>query len=86
MTAFGESCRRCGHVLAARFDPKRRSPANFCCVAKLLFDHLVGSGQQRLWNGKAKGLGSREVNHQFELGRLQNRQIRRLLALRILPV
>jgi hypothetical protein len=21
MTAFGESCRRCGHVLTARFDP-----------------------------------------------------------------
>src|SRR5450755_3433749 len=28
-------------------DPKRRSPANFCCGAKLLLDQLVGGGQQR---------------------------------------
>jgi hypothetical protein len=25
MAAFGESCRRCGHVLTARFDPLRKT-------------------------------------------------------------
>ena len=47
--------RRC--AVRSQSDPKRRSPANFCCVAKLLFDHLVGGGQQRFRNGKAEGLG-----------------------------
>jgi hypothetical protein len=26
MAAFDESCRRCGHVLTARFDPERKLP------------------------------------------------------------
>jgi hypothetical protein len=35
--------------LAAVFDPERRSSANFCCTANvLLFDHFVGTDQQRL--------------------------------------
>jgi hypothetical protein len=38
-------------------------------------DHLVGGGQQRFRDGKAERLGGFEVDHQFELGRLLNRQI-----------
>jgi hypothetical protein len=34
LAAFGESCRRCGHVLTARFDPKRRFGAASCCIAR----------------------------------------------------
>jgi hypothetical protein len=43
-------------------------------------DHLVGNGEQVRRNGKAKCFGSLEVDDQFELGRLLNRQIRRLRA------
>jgi WGR domain len=39
------TCRRRSRSSAAAFDPLRRSPADFCCVAKLLLDHLVGGGQ-----------------------------------------
>jgi hypothetical protein len=36
MAAFGESCRRCRHCLAARFDPLLPSTVQFSCIAKLL--------------------------------------------------
>jgi hypothetical protein len=46
-----------------------------------LFDHLVGAGEQRRRHGEAEGLGSFEVNHQLEFGRLLDRQIGGLRAL-----
>jgi hypothetical protein len=45
MAASGESCRRCGHVLTARFDPLLPSAVQLFCAAKSLFDHLVGAQQ-----------------------------------------
>jgi hypothetical protein len=33
-------------------------------------DHLVGGGEQRLWNGETKRFGSLEIDRKLELGRL----------------
>jgi hypothetical protein len=45
-----------------------------------LFDHLVGDHEQRVRNGNAKRAGGRQVDDQFESGRLRDRQIGRLLT------
>jgi hypothetical protein len=50
-----------------------------CANARLL-DDLVGEGMHLERNFKAKGLCGLQVEHEIELGRLQNRQVRRLLA------
>src|SRR5262245_25743896 len=42
-----------------------------------LFDHLVGAGQQRRWDGKAERLCSSKIEHQFKCGWLLERQVRR---------
>jgi hypothetical protein len=47
----------------------------------LLFDHLVGAQQQRCRHFDAECLGGLEVHHQFELGRLFDRQVGRLRTL-----
>ena len=44
----------------------------------LLFDHLVGAGEQRGWHGEAERLCGLEIDHQFEFGRLLNGQVGRL--------
>src|SRR5262245_17397008 len=46
-----------------------------------LFDHLVGAGEQRRWHVQAERLGGAQVDHQLELGRLQDRQLAGLCAL-----
>jgi len=45
---------------------------------RLSLDDIVRPYQQRLWNGEPQGLGGLEVEDQIELGRLLDRQIRRL--------
>src|SRR5262249_18672193 len=45
------------------------------------FDHLVGAGEQRRRNFKAKDPGSLSVDDEFELARLHDWQTRRLGAL-----
>jgi hypothetical protein len=68
MAAFVESCRRCGHVLTARFDPERKPPVRRSIrdnagnsrptnAPDLLLDHLVGGCEERWWNFKADRLG-----------------------------
>jgi hypothetical protein len=42
------------------------------------FDHLVGEQQHGLRNVQPERLGGLEVDYEFELGRLLNRQIARV--------
>ena len=46
-----------------------------------LFDHLIRSYLQSLWDCKPKCFGGFEIYNEFELGRLQYRQIGRFFAL-----
>src|SRR6476659_5870293 len=46
---------------------------------------LVGAGEQRWRHVEAERPRSIEVDHQLEFGRLQNRQVRRLCALKDAP-
>jgi hypothetical protein len=50
-------------------------------ITQRLLDHLVGKRQQRIWHGQTERLGGHEVDHQFEFGWLQNREVGRLVAL-----
>ena len=49
-------------------------------VAPLLLDHLIGAPQQRKRKGEAERSGGLEIDEQLDLGRLLDRQIRRLGA------
>src|SRR5215211_8780693 len=46
----------------------------------LLFDHLVGAGEQVLWDFEAQRFGGMEVDHELEPGGLHDRQVRWLFA------
>src|SRR5215216_2669266 len=46
-----------------------------------LLDHLIGAGEQRWRHGNAERPGGLKIDRKLELGWLQNRQVRRLLAL-----
>jgi hypothetical protein len=43
------------------------------CMEAASFDHLVGTGEQRGWHGKAERLRGFEVDHQFKIRRLLDR-------------
>ena len=61
-----------------RFVPTRDS----CIAAKsFLLDHLVGAQQQRGRHSETERFGRLHIDHQFEFGRLLDRQIGRLGAL-----
>ena len=49
--------------------------------AEVLFDHLVGAGEQRCLDGEAERPGGLEIDHQLVLGRRLHRQVGGLLAL-----
>src|SRR5712664_826601 len=40
-----------------------------------LYDHLVGAGEQCRWHNDVKRLCGLQIDHQFELGRLFDRQV-----------
>ena len=46
----------------------------------MLFDHLVGGGEQRLQNGESERFGGLEIENQLEFGRLYDRKIGRFVA------
>jgi hypothetical protein len=74
-----------GHSLSRVRLPRRAKTGReqmqqtMCANARLL-DHLVGEGMHLERNFKAKRLCGLQVEHEIELGWLQNRQVRRLLA------
>jgi hypothetical protein len=56
------------------------SRARRYCSLEDLFNHLVGSGEQRRWNREAEHPGGLVVDDKLEFGRLHDWQIRRLRA------
>jgi hypothetical protein len=54
-------------------------------LALCSFDHLVGAGEQRRRNIKAKGSSSLEVDHQLKTGRLHHRKLGWFSPFRIRP-
>src|SRR5262249_37513029 len=57
--------------------------ADSCTAAKgSLFDHLVGTGEQRRRNCEAKRLGGLEIDYQLVLGRRLYRETGRLFTLK----
>src|SRR6266481_1004650 len=69
-----------GHALP---DPHRRFvPATEVAAS---FDYLVGTAEQREWDGETERLCGLEVYNQLDLRRLHDRQVGRLLALENFP-
>jgi hypothetical protein len=62
---------------ASRYKENGRRRATGAAIEQSL-DHLVRAHQQRLRNREVERLGGFEVDHQFHLGRLLNRDIGRL--------
>src|SRR5215467_4457366 len=60
--------------LTAKTGSKRRAQIGS------LFDHLVDAGEQRRRHFEAERGGSNQIDHEIELGRLLNRNVRRLRA------
>jgi hypothetical protein len=56
----------------AALDPQRPSAVQIHCIARFLFDHRVGEGEQRWRNGVAKGPRHLQVDDKLELGRLRD--------------
>ena len=60
-----------GHGPDVRFGPI----ADSCSAAKWLFDHFIGAGEQRGWDGDADHPRGLEVDDEFKLGGKLNWQM-----------
>jgi len=69
MSALPPKADMCGATMDVRFGPKADNT--------YLFDHLVGSGDERGRHGETKRLRSLEIDDQLQLGREFHRQITR---------
>jgi len=58
---------------------RRHSTSERC--HKRSFDHLVGAGQDRLWDRKAERLRGLEIDHELELRGRLHRQVAGLFSL-----
>jgi hypothetical protein len=74
--------KRLAHSQTDAIDPSRTFATVNCRIAKGLFDHLVGGGEQLRWYGDAERFWGLEVDDQLERGRLKDRQIGGLCALK----
>jgi hypothetical protein len=63
---LGEVRSRQPMIGAAVHDPKRRFADTDYRTARGLFNHLVGTGEQRRWHRQAERLGGLEVDHKLE--------------------
>src|SRR4051794_39203011 len=65
---------------AGRHVPNVPQPDSAVRQKGLLFDHLVGAGEQRRWHREPERLSGREIYDQLELGRLLDREVGGLRA------
>src|SRR6516164_2555465 len=75
-------------TIAQRFSavtPCRHRRSKFFALRSALLDNLVGGGQQRFRDGEAERLGGLEIDDEFELACLHDRQIGWFLAFQNAP-
>src|SRR5438105_12498824 len=78
--------RYCGqHFLTlsiSGYDPEPLSAVQLFCLARFLFNHLVGENKDRDRQGYAERFRGLHVDRERESYRLLDRQVRRLIALK----
>ena len=76
---------RCGHAAALARTAMCQEATYAPQQTALLFDHLVGAGEERRGHFEAERLGGFKIDYKLEFGWLQHRQVGRLLALKMRP-
>src|SRR5215813_13179850 len=73
MSASPPKADMCGATSDVRFGPR--------ADIGVLFDHLVGASEHRVWHDETERSGGLEIDHQIVLGWRLHRQVGGLLAL-----
>ena len=86
MSALGQKQTFAMQQVMSAFPPKATSNATYSGHharrhAEVSLDHIVGQGEQSIWNGEPKRFCSPEIDHEFKLSRLLHGQVGRLRAL-----